>query len=766
MKLMLALSAAMLASPAIAEELTIERLVASPSLNGPTVQGLRMSPDGRRITFLRGKDDNQAQLDLWEFDVSTGQSSLLVDSATLLDGEEEELSEEEKARRERNRSLTGKSGIVSYFWSNDSQSLLFPLGGDVFVLPLGGSAKQLTDTPEYETDIKFSPKGSYVSFIRNREIHVVNVETGEEKKLTEGASETVANGMAEFVAQEELGRYTGYWWSPDEAYIAYQQFDESPVEIKDRYEIQPDGSVISRKQRYPSAGTNNVTWDLKFVDVQYGGGYTALLPDHKNEQGFNEYLARVHWNRDSDKIIVETLNRAQDTLTYSVVNDQGGISAVFQEYAGNPHWVRQDMGGRDAILQALRLESDVWINIYDDFHDLGDSKALVTRDWDQGDAGAFKHILLMDYGQGTFTPITSGEWVVDAIEQVDEEAGIIYFTGFKDSPLEKHLYRVPIDGGDIERITREKGWHDVTVGDGVFVDRFSHPDQPPQIVARHLKDGTVAATILANNLDTDHPFAPYMDGRVDTSFGTLRAEDGTELHYRMYRPAVLEEGKKYPAVMAPYGGPHGQRVRQDWRLDFNHILARKGYVVMVVDNRGMWNRGLAFEGHVKNAMGTVEIADQVSAANFLKTQGYVDGDNIGFWGWSYGGYMTLMALFQAPDVFKAGVSVAPVTDWRLYDTAYTERYLGLPSAPGDVYENSSVFKYIDGFKGKLLLIHGMADDNVFFDNSVKLMAALQDQGKAFELMTYPGKKHGIRGEAARGHLYRQALDFFERTLKD
>jgi len=348
---------------------------------------------------------------------------------------------------------------------------------------------------------------------------------------------------------------------------------------------------------------------------------------------------------------------------------------------------------------------------------------------------------------------------------VDEEAGLIYFAGFKDSPLELHLYSVPIAGGDITRITREEGWHNVTVGDGVFVDNFSSPDQPPQIMVRSLVDGTTKAAILENRLDANHPYTEYAADRATSTYGTIKAEDGSELYYRMYKPANMEAGKRYPAILAPYGGPHGQRVKKAWTVDFNSILAQNGFIVVVMDNRGMWNRGLKFESHIKNAMGAVEVADQVTAANYLASLDYIDGEKIGMWGWSYGGYMTLMSMFKEGDIFKAGVSVSPVTDWRLYDTAYTERYLGHPDAPGDVYENSSVFKYVDGFKGDLLLIHGMADDNVFFDNSVKLMATLQNAGKPFELMTYPGKKHGIRGAATRSHLWNLALDFFNRKLK-
>lgn len=715
-----------------ADELTIERMTASPSINGPSVQGLKMSPDGKRITFLRGKDRNASKLDLWQFDVATGKSHMLVNSDDLLSGGLEVLSEEEKQRRERNRATTGKSGIISYFWSADSKSLLFPIGGDIYVLQLGGTVKRLTNTKEFETDIKFSPKGTYVSFIRDREVFVVNVASGVESQLTTGATDTIANGMAEFVVQEELGRFTGYWWSPDETKIAFEQYDESGVLIKDRYEVQADGGVVALKQRYPEAGSANVEVKLGIVALADKAVSWIDLGADKDI-----YLARVNWLPDSTRLAYQRLNRAQTKLDLVFAAVDGSSTETF-----------------------LTEQSDIWVNIHSDLKFISDGSAMV---WASERTG-FRHLYQYDLKDGGVKTLTSGDWVVSSLEKINADSGDIYFSGFKDSPLEQHLYRLDAKG-EITRVSRETGWHSVTVGSGVFVDRFSSPEQPPQIMVRSLEDGKTKAVVLENKLDTSHPYGAYVDTAAPTRFGTLKAEDGTKLYYRMYEPANMQPGKRYPAILAPYGGPHGQRVKKSWSVDFNQILARHGFVVMVLDGRGMWNRGLKFESHIKNAMGTVELSDQVSGANYLKTLDYIDGDNIGMWGWSYGGYMTLMNLFKEGDTFKAGVSVAPVTDWRLYDTAYTERYLGHPDAPGDVYANSSVFKYVDGFKGDLLLIHGMADDNVFFDNSVKLMATLQNAGKPFELMTYPGKKHGIRGSATRAHLWNLALDFFERKLK-
>jgi len=729
----------------LAKDLTVERLESSPSLNGEVVQGLKISPDGKRITFLRGKKENASQLDLWQFDSKSGKAHLLVDSNELLSGGKEELSEEEKGRRERNRSIAGKTGIVTYFWSADSKSLAFPISGDVYVKPINGKSKRLTNTLEYETDIKFSPKGSYVSFVREREIYAVDIRSGKEIQLTQGATETIANGMAEFVAQEELERFTGYWWSPDETRVAFEQFDEAPVLIKDRYEVQPDGGVITIKQRYPEAGTSNVDWRIGIVSVDDLSIVWPDIPAIGNTSKRDDYLGRLNWSRDSRYFVFQQLNREQTVNRY-----------VFKTRNG------ETLTCGKKCTAGFEDQSDIWINLTHDFRFLNDGTILLTLEGDDG----FRHIVQRDAFGEKIKQVTSGDWPVDAIQHVNKKKNLVYFTGFKDSPLEKHLYSVSLKNGSVKRITQETGWHSTKIGKGFFVDNFSSPKQPPQVMVKSLKDGSTTAGILENSLENKHPYAPYVEGAAKKQFGTLTATDGSELHYLLYLPPMLEKGKRYPAVMAPYGGPHGQRVTKAWRVDFNEILARKGYVVMVLDNRGMWNRGKVFEGKLKNAMGTVEIEDQVLGANHLKSLDFIDRDNVGFWGWSYGGYMTLMALFKEGDTFKSGVSIAPVTDWRLYDTAYTERYLGHPNAPGGVYNKSSVFPYIDGYKGKLLLIHGMADDNVFFDHSVKLMSALQARGKQFELMTYPGKKHGIRGAKTRAHLWNQTLGFFERTLKE
>lgn len=732
--ILLAAGFAALSSVVTADELTIDRMVGSPSLDGPKVAGLKISPDGERVTFLKGKDEDFRVQDLWEFHIASGETRLLVDSSDLLGGEDEVLSEVEKARRERQR-ITA-SGIVDYHYSKDGKSLLFPLGGDLYVLPIGGTVKRLTETEAFETDAKFSPEATYVSFIRDQNLFIVNVDTGAETQLTSDGGGTILNGMAEFVAQEEMDRDTGYWWAPDETRIAFTRVDESPVKLVNRYELSADGGVTTIEQRYPFAGTDNVLIELGVVEIESGDMDWIDLGEEKDI-----YLARVNWLPDSRHVAFQRQNRAQSKLDLVFADVEKGTQSTI-----------------------LTETSDSWLTLHHNLTFLKDSDRFV---WSSERSG-FRHLYLYDLEGNDLGALTSGQWVVGKLEHVDEKAGTVYFSGFKDTPIENHLYAAPLDPAPdkVTRLTAESGWHGVDVGkDGsVFVDSFSGPDLPPRVALKSM-DGEILTWIEDNPLDETHPYAPFVEGHGGTVFGTIKAEDGADLHYMMIRPADFDPEKTYPAVVNVYGGPGVQRVRKAWGIDFDQILVRNGYVVLKLDNRGSSNRGKAFEKVIHHNMGDREVVDQVAAAEFLKGQGFVDPDRIGVYGWSYGGFMTIQLLSKAPEIFKAGLSVAPVTDWRLYDTHYTERFLGDPNV-GDAYDKSSVFPYVDGIRsGTLRLVHGMADDNVFFDNTVKLMSQLQESGVSFELMTYPGKRHGIRGEKARGHLWHDALKFFDSRLK-
>jgi dipeptidyl-peptidase-4 len=278
-----------------------------------------------------------------------------------------------------------------------------------------------------------------------------------------------------------------------------------------------------------------------------------------------------------------------------------------------------------------------------------------------------------------------------------------------------------------------------------------------------LRAGQAATPLVSNTIADDHAYAPYRDAHVAPEFGQINAEDGQILYYALYKPKAFDPARRYPVVFDIYGGPHAQRVRNAYLLDWKQLLLQRGFIVVTLDNRGMANRGLDFEQVIHRQLGGPEVRDQQAMVAQLKQWPFVDPARIGVFGWSYGGYMALNLLCKTGD-FAAAVAVAPVTDWALYDSAYTERYMGHPQPFGDAYQRSSVLNHVDGCNGKLLLVHGMADDNVLFLHSVKLMAALQRKNKAFDLMTYPGSAHGIAGQAERIHLFTQAINFFHKHL--
>jgi dipeptidyl-peptidase-4 len=360
---------------------------------------------------------------------------------------------------------------------------------------------------------------------------------------------------------------------------------------------------------------------------------------------------------------------------------------------------------------------------------------------------------------------------------VDEKAGIVYFEGRKDTPLENHLYVAPLGGGDITRLTEVGYWHQVETSRDYshFVDRYS--SAWPSLTApavRLLKlpasgdasDATKAQEIFSNRLDDlSHPIHPYRDSLGQVTFGTLTAGDGATLHYRLIQPANLTPGLRCPVIVTVYGGPGVQRVTNEWIPPWHHYMASRGYVLFQLDNRGSANRGRTFEAPIHMALGTAEVDDQLLGVEFLSTLPFTDPARIGVFGHSYGGYMTLMLMAKAPDKFRAGISVAPVSDWLLYDTHYTERFLGMPDANAEGYHQSSVFPFLNTIAGELLLIHGMADDNVLFTHSTRLYKALQEANIPFEMMNYPGAKHGISGRRTNIHRYGTMDRFLDRHLK-
>ena len=714
-----------------AKPLSLERIFDDPSLSGKSPVQLKFSPDGSRVTYLQGKTDDYNRYDLWEYNLEDNTNRVLVDSAELFSGPEN-LSDEEKARRERQR-IFGK-GILEYTWSTDGKALLFPLNGDLYYYDLASAkSKKLTNTDAFETDARFSPKGNYVSFIREQNLYALALNSGEEIQLSQDGGGVIKNGMAEFVAQEEMSRMTGYWWSGDETKIAYTRVDESPVKEAIRNEIYAD-EVKLFNQRYPFTGTDNVKIQLGVVKLN--NQHVDWIDLGKDE---DIYIARAKWLKDSKTLSYQWQNRSQQTLELRFYDSESKKQKV-----------------------ALTENSDTWINLHFDLVFLKDKKHFVWASERDG----FKHLYLYRTNGQLVRQITSGDWAVDSLKGIDEKKGIVYFAGRKDTPLESHLYSAPLfKKGDSKRITEQGQYHNVVLAkdNKTFIDTSSSVNKPKSAALRKV-NGEFITWLEENKLDNSHPLTPYLSNLATPEYGTLKADDGQIMHYRLFKPTNMSAGKKHPVIVNVYGGPHAQRVTNSWRSKnlYFQYMAQQGYVIFQLDNRGSYNRGKKFEDAIYKNLGDVEVSDQIKGVEFLRTLDYVDAKRIGIYGHSYGGYMALMTMFKAGDYFTAGVSGAPVTDWALYDTHYTERYLGHPDTNAKGYEASAVFPYTDGLKGPLMIYHGMADDNVLFTHATKLFKQLQDSEKQFEMMTYPGSKHSLRGKQVQTHLHQTITNFFNR----
>ena len=724
-------------------ELTIDRLFDAPPLSGPTIVGLKISPDGSRVTYLRGKESDKDRLDLWEYHIEDKVARVLVESSSL-EPEHATLSAEETSRRERQRTAA-LSGILEYSYSPSGDALLFPVSGELYYYCLATlhspSSVVAIKTAGFATDSSFAPTGDKLAYVRDQNLFTYDIGSGRESAVTHDGAGPIKNGMAEFVAQEEMDRSTGYWWAPDGKHIAFVRVDESPIKLTDRFEISAD-NVSVFPQRYPVAGAANVIVKLGVCDLNT---HAIIWIDLGSDPDI--YLARVDWLPDGNTLAIQRESR-----------DQRRLDLLFADIATGQS------------RQVLTETSSTWIDLHQELSFLKHSREFV---WASSRDG-YQHLYLYNYDGHLIRRLTAGKWVVDnfrarATMGIDEKNRLIYFTASEHTPTERHLYRTSLDTSDphqVHRISQDAGVHGITMSPDsrFYVDNASSIEHPAQVTL-HAVDGGLIATLLANQLDANHPDAPFLADNSVPEFGTLRSIDHQTLHYRIFKPLHFDPTKHYPAIVDVYGGPGAQRVLNSWTgASFIQILTRAGYVVFQLDNRGSASRGTAFQSPIHDRLSDAEVADQVLGARWLGSQPYIDPQRMAVWGWSYGGYLTLMLMFKAPEIFRAGIAGAPVTDWSLYDTHYTERYLDRPDNNPEGYASSSVLPFAKDLKGRLLVMHGMADDNVLFLNSTKLFRKLQDLGKPFDVMVYPGGKHGLLRQHDGRHAYGTIKRFFDEAL--
>jgi dipeptidyl-peptidase 4 len=725
--------ASILPTQALAQEvLTPERLASDPPLSGVLPTELRWHPEGKRLTYLRQRAGGA---DLVTFDVGTGRESvLLAASAVTLPGD----------------SSSTPLPLTGYAWSPAGDRLLVSVKDDLYLVEVKtGVVRPLTRTPEAEEFPEFSPDGKRVAFVRRNDLYVVDVASGREVRLTHSGSDTVLNGRLDWVYEEELASRSGksYTWAPSSRAIAFLQLDEARVPTFPIVDFLPVRNEVAW-QRYPKAGSPNAVARLGVV-----GFSDDLVPGPERmaplEADDAYVVPDLAFSPDSRTLAFQYLNRAQDELQlrFLPVPESGGATL------GPPRTV-------------LTEKSRAWVNVLAAPRFLKDSRRFLWLSERDG----FAHIYLCE-PTGACRAVTSGPWMVDVRQTftqssgtlaVDERTGFVYFTATEKDPRERHLYRARFDGTGRARLTREDGSHTTLVSPDArhYADTFSDVDHPGRIWVSS-PDGVKRFSIDDNR---DAPIYRYPRGSLE--WVDLQAEDGTVLHASLLRPPDFDPGRKYPVIVSVYGGPHAQMVTNAWEAGtaFDHLLATHGFLVFSLDNRGSAGRGLAFETPVHRDLGRVELQDQLVGVAYLKSLPFVDPDRLGIWGWSYGGFMTLYALTHAPDVFKVAVAGAPVTDWKNYDTIYTERYMGTPEGNPRGYATSSPLARAGDLRASLLLIHGTGDDNVHLANTMAFVDALVRAGRPYSLVVHPRQKHGFAARENRIARDAAVLSYFVSNL--
>lgn len=702
------------------KEFTVEDIFGTSKFLSKSIRGFQWIEGGKAYSYLE-TDTATNHVDIWKYDVATGNKVKLVSAEKLIAKEGDK-----------------PHSVQNYIWSPDEKKILFTgtlrsrglkSGGNFYLYDLASEQfRQLTNTEQHQVNVKFSPDGTMIGFVRANNIFVMDVHSGRETQLTFDGADHVLNGHFDWVYEEEFGIIDGWQWSPDGKHIAYWQLDENRVPDFPIMDYLPLHQKVER-MRYPKAGDPNSI--VRIGVVSLSSRQTKWIDiGEPLDSTQDTYVPRIHWTSKANVLAIQKVNRRQNRLDLILADVTTGKSKVI-----------------------LTETEKTWVDVRDDLRFLKKTDAFI---W-SSERDGFLHLYLYDLNGKLIRQLTQGRWPVDQLLGVDEVRGIVYFSAAVTSPLERDVYAVNLNGKGFRRITRETGTNSANFAPDflAFLHTFSDAHTPPRISLRK-NDGALIRVVEEGTIEA---LNEYRISRK--TFFTFRTSEGGELNGWMIKPHDFDPGKKYPVFMYVYGGPGSQTVRNRWdggTFLWYQLLAQKGYIVVSVDGRGTGARGKEFESITYKNLGEWETKDQIEAARYLATLPYVDGSRIGIWGWSYGGYIALMSMLLGADVFKAGISGAPVTHWKFYDTIYTERYMLRPKENPEGYERSAPLTHAGKLKGELLLIHGTADDNVHWQNTVSMVDALIKEGKQFQTFYYPGHYHGVGGKA-RVHLYEMMTRF-------
>ena len=699
----------------------------------------KFSPNSKFVTFLSSENKNgnkneskngNISKSLWVLNLETREKSCLFSSQTI---SEEEFSSTERLRRERQRQLL--LGVTNYEWSEKVNKLVFKDSNGIYGVDFDRE-KQITKiidlVDKAVIDPQISPDGEWIGYVFDKELFIISFDGKMTKQLTFNAKKNdVTHGIAEYVAQEEMGRTHGFWWSPDSQYIAFTEVNECHIPVfRIVHQAQEEPNKAVDEISYPFAGKENAY--IKLAVVNINDLQTIWMDLGEN---LDIYLARVNWF--SDTILTAQIeNREQtilDLVKFDIVN--GNSTLILQE------------------------QSDNWINLHN-LLTVFDSQKLI---WASERTG-FRHLYLYDIQGNLLKEITKGDFLVEEIVKLNKEKGLIYVITTAKNPTQRHLYEFSMDDGTTRQISQEEGTHSITIDKqtNIYIDIFSSIANPPNIMVRRVSDNSVIFSVF-NDID---PKIDEFDLKPPEII-ELQLPDRTILYGAIYKPNENFGQGPYPTVIKVYGGPHPQMVSNNWTMTSDlriQNLVKHGFLVFILDYRGSGHRGHKFESVLKGQFGKYEVEDQVFGIEWLINKGLAHKDRIGITGWSYGGYMSLMCLSKAPHIYKAAFAGAPINDVRDYDTHYTEKYLGNPEINKEGYDKTSVMNNVAGMTGKLMLAHGLIDENVHFRHTAKLINKLIELNKDYSLILFPNGRHSLRKKEDRTYLEHKILEFFLNSL--
>ena len=701
--------------------ITLEDIWGKGTFRSDYVYGLNSMKDGLHYTTL---DRDRGGNVINKYSYKTGElvEPILQSIVLLPEGEEKPLSIGSYSfSADENQVLIGTELESVYRHSTKGQYYIYDLKSEKLIKLTNGEKQRLAE---------FSPDGKRVAFVKENNLYVKSLETNQEFQITnDGEWNKIINGGTDWVYEEEFGFDQAFFWSPDGKKVAYYRFDEEAVK---QFNMAMYGQLYPNQYefKYPKAGEENAKVEIKIFDIVTKKSISASIENY-------EYIPRIKW-ANANQLSVITLNRNQNDLNLFLVDGNTGKANLI-----------------------LNEKSNAYIDIDDDLSFLPENKGFIWT----SDENGFKHIYKYSLDGKKKAQVTSGNWQVDEYLGYDSTSDLIYFSSTEASPTERNIYSIKSTGKSKTNLTPLKGWNDANFSNGFkyFINTYSTVNQP-SVITLNDNTGKVIRT-LKNNENLNKTLQEF--DLSPTEFTSLKISENLSLNAYIIKPKDFDENKKYPVLMHVYGGPGSQTVKNQWlgsNFFWHQMLSQQGYIIVSVDNRGTGARGAEFQKVTYKELGKYETQDQIAAAQKLAELPYVDASRIGIWGWSYGGYMSSLCLFKGANVFKTAIAVAPVTNWRFYDSIYTERYMQTPQENANGYDDNSPINHVDSLKGNFLLVHGSADDNVHYQNTMEMTTALVNANKQFDLMIYPNKNHGIYGGNTRYHLYKKMTDFILENL--